>query len=439
MDNSMDQFYQILGLQNDVTEEDIEKAYNDLTKGPNSQNYSWEQLKEIDLAYESLKRYLSVEKKDSQVHEELNKPVGYSEQAIKNTAYLPTETSASKHSAGFWVSICIGLFIVLGVFLHFRDSIFPSKEANISAIVKNVKPSVVTVISGNAQGSGFVISEDGLIVTNAHVIKERSSMVKFADETASEVSLIAIDGEKDIALLKAAAFKKHTFLKMGDSNKCLEGDTVIAAGSPLSLESTFTKGIISAKRRIPESDVTVIQTDAAINFGNSGGPLINTSGEAIGINTLAINKSIAEGMNFALAINDVQQFIRNCNKMTEAERTKTIEQFEAKQLKTNKDQIPQAVKELRDREILAKWDTERKQQELIERTVESEKKRIDVLNKCLKTAHDEYEEQWDRDCEINGRRKGCAHPLALSDRLNLRHQERRNECFRLFGPQEANR
>ena len=125
----------------------------------------------------------------------------------------------------------------------------------------------------------------------------------------AEVNVVRIAPESDFALLKTSG-SGHPFLRLGDSNACREGDPVIAVGSPQGFRSTFTKGIVSARdRRFPGSAVSFIQTDAAINHGNSGGPLINTAGEVIGINTGTIEKSVAEGLNFAIAINDVKRAI----------------------------------------------------------------------------------------------------------------------------------
>ena len=130
-----------------------------------------------------------------------------------------------------------------------------------------------------------MVSKDGYIVTNGHVMKDKNAMAIFSDGFKTEVDLVILDEERDFALVKATAKREYQFLILGDSNRCSEGDAVVAAGAPLSLEFSFTKGIISSTNRsLPFLSARLIQTDAAINPGNSGGPLINGSGEVIGIN-----------------------------------------------------------------------------------------------------------------------------------------------------------
>lgn len=184
------------------------------------------------------------------------------------------------------------------------------KDADISQIVKLAKPAVVTVIVRESFGSGFVISSQGLIITNAHVIDNNSTAtIRFMNGLKVTADVKKIDHERDIALLKVQSDNNYPVLRMGDSNKCTQGETVIAIGTPIGLESTVTKGIISAIRPIPQINITIIQTDAAINPGNSGGPLLNAKGEVIGINTFGYKKYIAEGLSFAISINDVKRFI----------------------------------------------------------------------------------------------------------------------------------
>jgi hypothetical protein len=185
----------------------------------------------------------------------------------------------------------------------------PGDGGDIPKLLHKVKAAVVTIVSGSALGSGFVVSAEGLIITNAHVMTRDSARVKFLNGLDVSARTVKIDRAKDIALLRIEGGGTYPFLPMGDSEKSQEGETVFAVGSPLGLESTVTKGIVSAKRSLPDLNVTCIQTDAAINSGNSGGPLVNTRGEAIGINTFVVKKSIAEGLNFAISINDVKNFI----------------------------------------------------------------------------------------------------------------------------------
>ncbi|HAM53325.1 MAG TPA: hypothetical protein DCP92_22500 [Nitrospiraceae bacterium] len=180
---------------------------------------------------------------------------------------------------------------------------------DIPKMLQKAKAAVVTVISGKAQGSGFIVSSDGLVITNAHVMAQNSARVKFINGLDVLARVIRIDERKDIALLKIEEGKTYPFLIMGDSEKCQEGEAVLALGTPFGLENTVTRGIVSAKRFLPNLNITYIQTDAAINHGNSGGPLINVLGEVIGINTFKITKDVAEGLNFAISINDIKNFI----------------------------------------------------------------------------------------------------------------------------------
>ncbi len=175
-------------------------------------------------------------------------------------------------------------------------------------------------------GTGFVVSSEGYILTNAHVVEGASKItVKvFGEETERVATLIGSDNETDIAVLKVedAALQP---LKLGDSDAVRVGEYVLAIGNPLStdeLANTITFGIISATKRevtIDNYTNTYLQTDAAINFGNSGGPLINLNGEVIGINSAKTitagydemgNAVSAEGIGFALPINQVQKIMQ---------------------------------------------------------------------------------------------------------------------------------
>ncbi len=149
-------------------------------------------------------------------------------------------------------------------------------------------------------GSGFIISEDGYIVTNNHVIKDADQVkVILHDNKEYTATVVGTDPMTDLALIKIEA-KNLMALKFGSSSKAEVGSWVVAIGSPFGLEQTVTAGIVSAKGRIigsgPYDDF--IQTDASINPGNSGGPLLNLDGEVIGINT-AIIKS-GQGIGFAI-------------------------------------------------------------------------------------------------------------------------------------------
>lgn len=156
-----------------------------------------------------------------------------------------------------------------------------------------------------AVGSGFIVDPSGYIITNKHVIA-RASRITVRLDSGEELSakVIGSDDETDIAVLKVDFDKPLPFLKFGDSEKTEVGDWVLALGSPFGLEKTVTAGIISQKgRETPYSSVfqKFIQTDAAINQGNSGGPLVNMDGEVIGVNSqIATSNGGSSGIGFAL-------------------------------------------------------------------------------------------------------------------------------------------
>ncbi len=153
-------------------------------------------------------------------------------------------------------------------------------------------------------GTGFMIDSEGYIITNNHVIKNADEIkVKLRNNKEFEAEIVGHDIETDIALIKIKSKEKFSAVPMGDSEALKVGEWVVAIGNPFGLEHTVTAGIVSAKGRVigsgPYDDY--IQTDASINFGNSGGPLINMKGEVIGINTAIIAGS--KGIGFAIPIN----------------------------------------------------------------------------------------------------------------------------------------
>jgi serine protease Do len=155
-------------------------------------------------------------------------------------------------------------------------------------------------------GSGFIISSDGLILTNAHVVKGASSVrVTLTDHRTYKAKVLGYDTKTDIAVLKIPATNLPT-VRLGNPNNLEPGDWVLAIGSPYGFYNTVTAGIVSAKSRsLPDdSMVPFIQTDVAVNPGNSGGPLFNTKGEVVGINSQIFTQTGAfEGLSFAIPIN----------------------------------------------------------------------------------------------------------------------------------------
>jgi Do/DeqQ family serine protease len=180
---------------------------------------------------------------------------------------------------------------------------------------------------GSSSGSGVIISPDGYIVTNNHVIEEGDKFnVTLNDNREFEAKLIGTDPTTDLALLKIDE-KKLPYIVFGNSDSLSVGEWVLAVGNPFNLESTVTAGIVSAKGRdiqILEGDYSIesfIQTDAAVNPGNSGGALVNTNGELVGINTAIITRSGRyEGYSFAVPVNLVQKVIRDLRDFGEVQR-----------------------------------------------------------------------------------------------------------------------
>ncbi len=165
----------------------------------------------------------------------------------------------------------------------------------------------------NSLGSGFIISSDGQILTNAHVVDGADEiLVKLADNSEKPAKLIGLDKASDVALLKVDATGLQA-VQIGDSSKLEVGDWVLAIGSPFGLEHTATQGIVSAVgRSLPDGNyVPFIQTDVAVNPGNSGGPLFNINGEVVGINSQIYSRSGGYmGLSFAIPVNTATSVAR---------------------------------------------------------------------------------------------------------------------------------
>lgn len=164
----------------------------------------------------------------------------------------------------------------------------------------------------SGQGSGFIISADGYIMTNNHVVGDADKVtVQLLDGREFDAEIVGTDPPTDVALIKIDAEEKLPFLSLGDSDLLEVGDWVLAFGNPFGLSHTLTAGIVSAKGRssIGLNDYeNFIQTDAAINPGNSGGPLVNLDGEVIGMNTAIFSRSGGYmGIGFAIPINMAQR------------------------------------------------------------------------------------------------------------------------------------
>ena len=193
----------------------------------------------------------------------------------------------------------------------------------ITDVVERISPAVVTVLNfssaalAQGSGSGVITSADGHVLTNYHVVEEAAYLeVMFTDGTSAPAQLVGRDVFSDIALLRALG-EIPGIAQLGNSDVLRPGETVIAIGSPLGqFRNTVTVGVVSATGRILDTGrgyqmEDMLQTDAAINHGNSGGPLVNLDGQVVGLNTMIVRgdgtgKAPAEGLGFAVASNTVR-------------------------------------------------------------------------------------------------------------------------------------
>ena len=182
-----------------------------------------------------------------------------------------------------------------------------STSEDFSGIIEDSLKSVVTVRTDVGQGTGFIISDDGFIVTNAHVLSGgRELYVLDYEQYEHSTELIGYNITYDIALLKISG--NYHSLELGDSDDIQIGEKVIAIGNPLGLQFSVSEGIVSAVDREGSNGMSVyIQTDAALNPGNSGGPLINKQGEVIGINNFKVGGG--ENLGFALESNYIKEVV----------------------------------------------------------------------------------------------------------------------------------
>ncbi|AVR98066.1 DegQ family serine endoprotease [Pseudoduganella armeniaca] len=180
-------------------------------------------------------------------------------------------------------------------------------------------------------GSGFIVSADGIILTNAHVVRDASEVsVKLADRREYRAKVLGSDPKTDVAVLKIDA-KNLPVVPLGRSTELKVGEWVLAIGSPFGLESTVTAGVVSAKgRSLDEGSVPFIQTDVAVNPGNSGGPLFNTKGEVVGINSQIYSQTGGyQGLSFAIPIdlaNRIKDQIVSTGKVVHARLGVTVQE-----------------------------------------------------------------------------------------------------------------
>lgn len=241
----------------------------------------------------------------------------------------------TRYSFAFWLAALI-------TFTLFSHLAFASPPPSFSNIVKKVGPAVVNIYTTQkvraniwwfedefwrrffgippqerereytrrSLGSGFIISPDGYILTNNHVVARADKIkVKLSSGQEYEAEIKGTDRDTDLALIKIEARETLPTLVLGDSDKLEVGEWVVAIGNPFGLENTVTAGIVSAKGRVIGSGPydNFIQTDASINPGNSGGPLCNMAGEVVGINTAIVAQG--QGIGFAVPVNTAKDIV----------------------------------------------------------------------------------------------------------------------------------
>jgi len=189
------------------------------------------------------------------------------------------------------------------------DDIKSSVSDDFSSVIEDTINGVVSVKTDVSQGSGFIISDDGYVVTNYHVINGASAMgIVPYQNSLQAVTIIGYNIGKDVALLKISG--SYNYLELGDSDNLDVGEKVIAMGNPFGLSFSVTEGIISALNRPGSAgSEAYIQTDVPLNPGNSGGPLVNKAGKVIGINNFKIGE--AESLGFALESNVVIEIVND--------------------------------------------------------------------------------------------------------------------------------
>ena len=192
----------------------------------------------------------------------------------------------------------------------------PASTPTLVSMIANVSPGVVQIVTPSGTGSGFIIDEGGLVITNAHVVRGFATVeVRLGDGPSYRGEVLGADDDTDLALLDLRASREFESVALGNSDEIAVGEEVIVVGYPLGENDmllgspSVTGGIVSAKR-VSKSGVKLLQTDAAVNPGNSGGPLFDRDGRVVGVNTAKVFESgdgrPVEGIGLAVAINEVR-------------------------------------------------------------------------------------------------------------------------------------
>jgi putative serine protease PepD len=197
------------------------------------------------------------------------------------------------------------------------------ERSALAGVAAAVQPSVVSIDAGSAEGSGVVLSTNGYVLTNNHVVsmaRDRTVQLTFSGGRTATAGIVGTDATHDVAVVRANGVSGLSAATFGDSQKVQVGDTVLAIGSPLGLQGTVTAGIVSALHRDLRGAgrtngssfaiTDAIQTDAAINPGNSGGALVDSGGRVVGINTAIATAGQGQGnigVGFAIPSNAAKQ------------------------------------------------------------------------------------------------------------------------------------
>ena len=206
---------------------------------------------------------------------------------------------------------------ITGADLYSTDPI--ARTQSVKDLVNGIGDRVVLVKTPSGLGSGFIIHQDGYLITNDHVVagETQVTVTVFANgekgmdkQTWENVKIVALNGDLDLLKIETPDHRKFPTVPLGDSDELKQGQPVFAIGAPLGLERSVSQGIISLRNRL-ESGRMYIQTTTQINPGNSGGPLFNLRGEVVGVNNMKIVAAGAEGLGFAIPGAVLKAFLKN--------------------------------------------------------------------------------------------------------------------------------